>query len=93
MFFSCFCETLFCPNTNPENSIEIKKDDEVDISLKVDRFDFSKLSLTARMIKPVDDEKNILIGCSFYSPNGELVAEIQSMLMHLDRIHRKKIYD
>lgn len=69
---------------------EIKQNDEVDLYLKLDKFEFPKLPLTAKHVKVIEGQNSTLIGASYYQPSGPLIADLQSMLMHLDRVHRGK---
>lgn len=69
---------------------EIKQNDEVDLYIKLDKFEFPKLPLTAKHIKFIEAQGTTLIGASYYQPGGTLIADLQSMLMYLDRVHRGK---
>ncbi len=72
---------------------EIKKDDLMDFYLKIEKFEFSKLTITVRHVQPVKENNTILIGASFKDLEAEITSELQAMLMHLDRVHRKRIFD
>ncbi|MBY0553750.1 PilZ domain-containing protein [bacterium] len=71
-------------------TVEIKQNDELDLYIKLDKFEFPKLPLTAKHIKFIEAQGTTLIGASYYQPSGTLIADLQSMLMHLDRVHRGK---
>jgi hypothetical protein len=71
---------------------EIKKDDEVRIYLKLDRFEFPSIALLAKHVKVIESQNNTLIGASYLEPDGPFLAELQAMIMYLDRIHRGKSY-
>lgn len=68
----------------------LKQNDEIAIYLKLDRFEFNQLVLTTKHIKEVEPKKSVLVGCSFEELNAALLAELQALLMFLDRLHRGK---
>lgn len=70
--------------------LEIKQDDELDIILKIDKFEFSRLNLVARHVKVIKEQDILLIGCSFVDLDGEVSSELRSLLMFLDRKTRGK---
>ncbi|MEQ1723537.1 MAG: PilZ domain-containing protein [Pseudobdellovibrio sp.] len=69
---------------------EVKKDDEVDLYVKLDKFEFAKLPLNVKHVKNIEGQNTLLIGASFFQLGGALTSELQSMLMHLDRVQRGK---
>jgi hypothetical protein len=71
-------------------SSELKKDDEVDLYIKIDSFEFAKLPLNVKHIKNIEGQNSLLIGASYYQLSSVLASELQSMLIHLDRIKRGK---
>lgn len=75
----------------------IKTDDIFDIYFKIDRFEFTSLKLIAKHIKTIESADGLssysLIGSSFSVLDNQIISEMQSMLMFLDRIHRRKSDD
>lgn len=71
-------------------SSDIKAGDELSLHLKLDKFEFQNLLLTAKHIKFIDTQNTSLIGASLVAPHSTVLSELQAMLMHLDRIHRGK---
>ena len=69
---------------------DIKQNDELVLYLKVDKFEFQKIAITAKHIKFVESQNTSLIGASLAEPDSELLSELQSMLMYLDRVQRGK---
>lgn len=70
--------------------LEIKQDDEFDIVLNIDKFEFPRLNLVARHIKVIKDQDILLIGASFLELDGEASTELRALLMFLDRKTRGK---
>lgn len=68
----------------------VHQNDEFDIYLKLNRFEFSRLRLAAKHVKVIEGQNSILIGASFDELNADVLAELQAMLMFLDRLHRGK---
>lgn len=66
----------------------IKSNDELELNLKLDKFEFEKLKLIAKHIKIIETQNTTLIGSSLHEPESALLSELQSMLMYLDRVHR-----
>ena len=79
-----------CQISLGEGSAELKTEDKFEISLKLHRFDFPRLVLVAKHVKVIEGKNNVLAGCSLEEPEAEVVAELQAMLMYLDRLHRGK---
>lgn len=78
---------------NKDDEILVKAGDEMDLSLSIDKFDFEKLALKVKRVKKIEAQSSLLIGASFDNPDSETIAELQSVLLFLDRIHRKKDED
>lgn len=70
--------------------LEISQDDEFDMSLKIDRFEFPRLNLIAKHVKVIKEQDTLLIGCSFTDLTGEASSDMQALLMFLDRKSRGK---
>ncbi|MEK6627484.1 MAG: PilZ domain-containing protein [Bdellovibrionota bacterium] len=70
---------------------DIKPDDELELYIKLNKFEFQKLLVIAKHIKPSDVQNTTLIGASLLEPDSELKSELQSMMLYLDRVHRGKI--
>lgn len=68
----------------------IKIADEIDLYLKLGKFEFTKMPLILKHIKYIEDKNYSLLGVSFHEPTSDILAELQSMLLYLDRIHRGK---
>ncbi len=70
--------------------IEMTAGDDFDISLKLDRFEFARLNLTAKHVKHIPEQDTLLIGASFHNLDVENLNEMRSLLMFLDRKSRGK---
>lgn len=68
----------------------VKQNDELSVYLKLDRFEFNQLDMTAKHVKTIEAQDSVLIGCSFDELSASLLSELQAMLMFLDRLHRGK---
>lgn len=70
--------------------LEIAQDDEFDIVLKIDKFEFPRLNLVAKHIKVIKEQDILLIGASFVDLDGEASNDMRALLMFLDRKTRGK---
>lgn len=68
----------------------VKQDDDICVYLKLDRFEFTQLNMTAKHVKAIENQGSVLVGCSFDDLGAALLSELQAMLMFLDRLHRGK---
>lgn len=71
----------------------IKENDEIDLYIKLDKFEFSKIPYTAKHIKVIEAQNLTLIGARLYDHSSELLSELHSLLMLLDRVLRGKTND
>jgi c-di-GMP-binding flagellar brake protein YcgR len=70
--------------------LEIAQDDEFDIILKIDKFEFGRLNMIAKHIKVIKEHDTLLIGASFVELDGEASNDMRALLMYLDRKTRGK---
>lgn len=68
----------------------IKANSEIDIYLKLDKFEFTRLPLIVKHVKFIQQQKTSSLGTSFVDPDSNTLANLQSLLLYLDRIHRGK---
>lgn len=68
----------------------IKANSEIDIYLKIDKFEFTRLPLTVKYVKFFEQQKTSSLGTSFVDPDSNTLANLQSLLLYLDRVHRGK---
>jgi len=73
-----------------KSSDEFKSEDKIELYIKIDRFEFTQLTMTVKHVKVVESQNYSLIGASFTDLTGSTISEMQALLMHLDRIHRGK---
>lgn len=74
-------------------SSDIKMDDELELYIKLNKFEFQKLLVVAKHIKPLDSQNSTSIGASLLEPDSGLKSELLAMLMYLDRVQRGKEED
>ena len=79
-----------CQVSAPAFKVEIKADDEFEMYLKIDRFEFPKIRLKARHCKTITEQDSVLIGASFIDLDGEYLTDMRALLMFLDRKARGK---
>ncbi len=79
-----------CQISTAAFDIEMVIGDSFDVSLKIDKFDFPQLKMTARHIKRIDEQDTLLIGASFEGLDGDTLNEIRALLMFIDRRSRGK---
>jgi c-di-GMP-binding flagellar brake protein YcgR len=70
--------------------LEIAQDDEFDIILKIDKFEFGRLNMIVKHIKVIKEHDTLLIGASFVELDGEASNDMRALLMYLDRKTRGK---
>lgn len=76
-----------------KNTTELKSEDLVELYLKLDRFEFTSIKLTIKHVKKIEGQDYTLLGASLVEPTNQVISELQSMLMFLDRMHRRKSDD
>lgn len=79
-----------CLISLPGMNWEIKEHDIITMFLQLDKFEFQKLNVSVRHVKPVDIQNTTLIGASFSDPSSEMRSQMLALLMHLDRAKRRK---
>lgn len=69
---------------------DIRQNDEFVLYLKLGEYEFQNLVLNAIHLKFIDSQNTTLIGASLQEPESDMLSELQSMLMYLDRFQRGK---
>ena len=79
-----------CLISIPGLSSEYAAGDKIEIFLQLDKFEFQKLKLDIKHLKHVESQNTTLIGSAFTEPESEIRSQLLAMLMHLDRVKRRK---
>lgn len=79
-----------CLISIPGISSEYKEDDKLDLFLQLDKFEFPKLQVVIKHLKPIEPQNTTLIGSSFSETESDIRAQLLALLMHLDRVKRRK---
>ncbi len=79
-----------CLLSIPGMSSEYNENDKLDLFLQLDKFEFPKLPVVIKHIKFIEPQNTTLIGCSFVEPESDARAQLLALLMHLDRVKRRK---
>lgn len=79
-----------CQISTAAFDIEMTAGDEFEVSLKLDKFDFPQLKMTARHVKRIEEQDTLLIGASFEPLDGDSLNDMRSLLMYIDRRSRGK---
>lgn len=83
-----------CLITIPFTSERVSLDDTIDLSLEMFQFDENILPCTAKHIRTIENTKTIHVGLKFKDTlEAHTLADLQVLLIHLDRIQRGKKYD
>ncbi|MBC7741110.1 MAG: PilZ domain-containing protein [Bdellovibrionaceae bacterium] len=70
--------------------LNVEQDSKVVIHIKVNEFDNANILTTAKHIKVIKESRILQLGLKYIDPSAELLSELQTLLMQLDRIHRRK---
>lgn len=76
-----------------DHMAEINQNDSINLSMIVDKFSFEKIPLTVKRARYLVEIDTTMVACSFDKPDAELLTELQSLLMFLDRVQRGKNAD
>lgn len=79
-----------CLISVPGLTSDYNVNDKLELFLQLDKFEFQKIPVEIRHIKHVETQNTTLIGSAFTEPESELRAQLLAMLMHLDRVKRRK---
>lgn len=76
-----------------KEKVEIEKKDELQLNIKMLDLDKELIVCTAKHVVMLADDTKVQIGLNFTDPEGDFLTDLQSLLIHLDRIHRGKKYE
>ncbi len=79
-----------CLISIPGMSIELKSGDKVELFLQLDKFEFQKLQINVKHVKFNDAQNTTSVGAAFFDPESEVRSQLLGLLMHLDRVKRRK---
>lgn len=79
-----------CLVSIPGLTSDFKENDIIDLFLQLDKFEFQKLTLLIKHIKFVEPQNNTLLGLGFSEPDSDIRSQLLALLMHLDRVQRRK---
>lgn len=83
-----------CLVTVPFSSERISLDDSIDLSLKMLQFESNQIQTIAKHIRTIENTKTIHVGLKFIDViEAHILADLQVLLIHLDRVQRGKSYD
>lgn len=71
---------------------DIKAGDKLELNLKILKLDAEKLLVEVRHVKLLNDKVTYQIGVRLLDAHADLLSELQSVIIQLDRIHRGKSY-
>lgn len=70
-----------------------KVNDEIQIQIKMLDLESEPITCSIRHLLDIPDLKSTQLGLSFVDPDADLLTDLQSLMIHLDRILRGKSYD
>ena len=79
-----------CLISIPGLTSDYNVNDKLDLFLQLDKFEFQKIPAVIKHIRHVDSQNNTLLGSAFEDPESEMRSQLLAMLMHLDRVKRRK---
>lgn len=71
----------------------VDKKDELQLSIKMLDLDKELIVCVAKHVVLLDNDTKVQVGLNFADPEGDFLTDLQSLLIHLDRIHRGKKYE
>lgn len=71
----------------------LMRDTEIGFNFKMHHLDRENIYCSVRHIEPINRDKKILVGLKFKSSDADFLADMQALLVHLDRVHRGKTYE
>lgn len=71
---------------------DIKAGDKLELNLKILKLDTDKLLVEVRHVKLLNDKVTYQIGVKLLDAHADLLSDMQSVIIKLDRIHRGKSY-
>lgn len=71
---------------------DIKPGDKLELNLKILKLDVDKLLTEVRHIKLLNDKVTYQIGVKLLDVHADLLSDLQSVIIQLDRMHRGKSY-
>lgn len=69
------------------------QNDEIQLKLKILELEKDLIACEVKHVTMLSDSTKIQMGLSFTDPDADLLTDLQSLMIHLDRIHRGKKYD
>ncbi|MFZ3228594.1 MAG: PilZ domain-containing protein [Pseudobdellovibrio sp.] len=82
-----------CQLVLKKSNFNIKKNDEIQIKIKMLDLEVDLLPCKIKHVLELPDNLKNQLGISFSEPNVDFLTDLQSLLIHLDRILRGKGYD
>ncbi len=79
-----------CLISIPGLTSDYNMNDKLDLFLQLDKFEFPRIPVLIKHIKHVESQNTTLIGSAFSEPESETRSQLLAMLMHLDRVKRRK---
>ena len=73
--------------------IPLKRDVEIGLHFKMNNLDREDIYGSVRHIEYANQGKKIIMGLKFKSSDADFLADLQALLVHLDRVHRGKTYE
>lgn len=72
------------------DKFEIPKDSEVEIALKIGAFENPSITTTAKHVHMIGSNNTLQLGLHYLDPSADFLRELQTLLVHLDRVQRGK---
>lgn len=71
----------------------IKAGDRLELNIKILKLEAEKVLTEVRHVKLLNDKVTYQIGVKLLDVHADFLSDLQSVIVHLDRIHRGKSYD
>ena len=82
-----------CQIAFPTSAIKMTNGDEVILSIEMNQFQNEKIYSFAKHLVNLENAETTLVGLKFDDPDAAFLTELQTLLVHLDRIRRGKGYE
>lgn len=82
------CQIVF-----KKTAYTVSTNDELQLKIQMLDIDKDLIVCAAKHVLPLQNNTKVQVGVSFTDPDADFLTDLQSLLIHLDRIHRGKKYD
>lgn len=82
-----------CQLRIPKSEFHIQRDVEIGFDFKMNHIDRENIYCSVRHVEQAQCDTKIIMGLKFQNSDADFLADMQALLVQLDRIHRGKTYE